>query len=391
MIKITVPPLSESVSEAALLEWQKAPGDTVREGDVLVEVETDKIAMEVYAPCNGTLKKVHLQAGASVKGGELLAEIEEGEVAAAEEKPAAAEEKSAAEKAAPAAAAPPPAAAAPAAPSAKKIASEQGVDLSAVSGSGRGGRITKGDVLSALSAAAPVSGARTVQRAAMSRARKRISERLMESQHGTATLTTFNEVNMQAVMDLRAAYRDAFEKKHGVKLGFMSFFVKAAVAGLQEYPIINASVEGDDILYHEYYDIGVAVAASRGLVVPVLRDADVHSMATIEKTIADFGQRAQKGALGLEELSGGTFSITNGGVFGSMLSTPIINPPQSAILGIHATKPRPVAENGNVVIRPICYIALSYDHRIIDGREAVLFLVAVKNALEDPSRLLLGV
>lgn len=394
MKKIVVPELSESVSEAALLEWHKSAGDTVREGDVLVEVETDKITMEVYAPCSGTLKKVHLDAGASVKGGDLLAEIEEGEVA--EEKPAPAEKTAAPAAAAPAAApavAAAPAAAAPAAPSAKKIASEQGINLAAVSGSGKGGRITKGDVLaaSAGSAAAPVAGGRVVQRAAMSRARRRISERLMESQHGTATLTTFNEVNMQAVMDLRAAYRDDFEKKHGVKLGFMSFFVKAAVAGLQEFPIINASVEGDDILYHEYYDIGVAVAASRGLVVPILRDADVHSMATIEKTIADFGARAQTGALALEELTGGTFSITNGGVFGSMLSTPIINPPQSAILGIHATKPRPVAENGEVVVRPVCYIALSYDHRIIDGREAVLFLVAVKNALEDPARLLLNV
>ena len=240
------------------------------------------------------------------------------------------------------------------------------------------------------SAAAPL-GARNQQRAAMSRARIRIAERLMESQHQTATLTTFNEVNMQAVMDLRAAYRDNFEKKHGAKLGFMSFFVKAAVAGLKEYPIVNASVDGNDILYHEYYDIGVAVAASRGLVVPVVRDADVHSMATIEKTISDFGKRAQSGGLSLDELMGGTFSITNGGVFGSMLSTPIINPPQSAILGIHATTPRPVVENGEVVVRPICYIALSYDHRIIDGREAVLFLVAVKNALENPARLLLEV
>lgn len=382
MKKILVPELSESVSEANLLDWHAKAGDAVREGDVLVEIETDKITMEVYAACDGVLKKVHLEAGASVKGGDLLAEIEEGKVAA-KPKPAAAE-KAGAEKAPPQKAS----AAKPAAPSARKIAGEQGVDLSAVSGSGKGGRITKGDVLAA--ASAPL-GARSEQRAAMSRARQRIAERLMESQRGTATLTTFNEVNMQAVLDLRAAHRDEFEKKHGVKLGFMSFFIKAAVAGLREYPIINASVDGSDIVYHEYYDIGVAVAAARGLVVPIVRDADAHSMATIEKTIADFGQRAKSGALALEELSGGTFSITNGGVFGSMLSTPIINPPQSAILGIHATTPRPVAENGEVVIRPVCYVALSYDHRIIDGREAVLFLVAVKSALENPARLLLDI
>lgn len=387
MKEVLVPQLSESVSEATLLDWQKAVGDSVREGDVLVEVETDKITMEIYAPCDGVLKAVHKQPGDNLASNDLLAEIEPGEVAAASP-PA-----TAAPPAAPAAAAAAPVAAPVAAPSAKKIASEQGVDLTAVSGSGKGQRITKGDVLQAVaaSAAAPVAGGRADQRAAMSRARKRIAERLMESQHQTATLTTFNEVNMQAVMELRAAYREQFAETHGVKLGFMSFFVKAAVAGLKQYPVINASVDGDDIVYHEYYDIGVAVAAARGLVVPIVRDADVHSMATIEKTIADFGQRAQTGALALEELTGGTFSITNGGVFGSMLSTPIINPPQSAILGIHATKPRPVAENGEVVVRPICYIALSYDHRIIDGREAVLFLAAVKNALEDPARLLLEV
>ncbi|MCH9705912.1 MAG: 2-oxoglutarate dehydrogenase complex dihydrolipoyllysine-residue succinyltransferase [Proteobacteria bacterium] len=387
MKKILVPELSESVAEATLLEWHKSAGDSVREGDVLVEIETDKITMEVYASCDGVLKNIHLKAGSSVKGGDLLAEVEPGSVAAPVPAPAAAEAPAEAKPAAPSAA--PATTAVAAAPSAKKIAKEQGVDLSSVAGSGKGGRITKGDVLQA-SAAAPL-GARNQQRAAMSRARIRIAERLMESQHQTATLTTFNEVNMQAVMDLRAAYRDNFEKKHGAKLGFMSFFVKAAVAGLKEYPIVNASVDGNDILYHEYYDIGVAVAASRGLVVPVVRDADVHSMATIEKTISDFGKRAQSGGLSLDELMGGTFSITNGGVFGSMLSTPIINPPQSAILGIHATTPRPVVENGEVVVRPICYIALSYDHRIIDGREAVLFLVAVKNALENPARLLLEV
>ena len=385
MKQVVVPELSESVAEAALLAWQKNTGDTVREGDVLVEVETDKITMEVYAGVNGVLKKIHRQEGTSVKGGDLLAEIEEGEVAA--EQPPASPPPAPAQPASP-----PPAPAQPkaaAAPSAKKIAAEQGINLTTVSGSGKDGRITKGDVLAVASAAAPVAAGRIDQRAPMSRARRRIAERLMQSQQETATLTTFNEVNMQAVMDLRAACRDEFEKEHGVRLGFMSFFVKAAVAGLKKYPIINASTDGDDIIYHEYFDIGVAVAAERGLVVPILRDADVHSMAVIEQTISDFGQRAQKGGLTLEELTGGTFSITNGGVFGSMLSTPIINPPQSAILGIHATKPRPVAENGEVVIRPVCYIALSYDHCIIDGREAVLFLVAVKNALENPARLLL--
>ena len=280
-------------------------------------------------------------------------------------------------------------ASAPAMPSAKKIAAEQGVNLQTIAGSGKGGRITKGDVLSA--GKQPTGRQRAERREKMTRLRTRIAERLMQSQNQTATLSTFNEVNMKAVIDLRAAYRDSFEKKHGVKLGFMSFFVKAAVAALKEYPVINASVDGGDIVHHDYHDIGVAVGTPRGLVVPILRDADWLSMADIENSIADFGRRAQSGALTMEEITGGTFSITNGGVFGSMLSTPIINPPQSAILGVHATRPRPIAENGEVVIRPMNYLALSYDHRIIDGREAVLFLVAIKNALEDPARLLLEV
>ena len=273
-------------------------------------------------------------------------------------------------------------------PAAKKIAAEKGVDLQTISGSGKGGRITKGDVLA--TTAKPVA-TRGERREKMTKLRARIAERLMQSQNQTATLSTFNEANMQAVIDMRAAYREFFEKKHGVKLGFMSFFVKAAIAALKEYPIINASVDGDDIVYHGEQDIGVAVGTPRGLVVPIVRNADSLSMADIEIKIADFGARAQTGALALEEIIGGTFTITNGGVFGSMLSTPIINPPQSAILGVHATRPRPVAENGEVVIRPMNYLALSYDHRIIDGREAVLFLVAVKNALEDPARLLLEV
>ena len=378
MKKVNVPELSESVSEAVLLEWQKAPGDTVQEGDVIVSVETDKIVMEIYAPCAGALKSIHKKTGEQVAAGDLLAEIDDSVTAP----PAAVSDSKSAP--APAPNSPSATTATTAMPSAKKIAAEQGVDLQQVAGSGKGGRITKGDVLAA-------AGGGREHRVPMSKLRARIAERLMQSQNDTATLTTFNEVNMQAIMDLRAAYRDDFEKAHGVKLGFMSFFVKAAVFALQRFPIINASVDGGDIIYHEYYDIGVAVGTPRGLVVPIVRAADLLTMGEIEATIADFGSRAQSGALTLEEITGGTFSITNGGVFGSMLSTPIINPPQSAILGVHATKPRPVAENGCVVIRPMNYLALSYDHRIIDGREAVLFLSAIKAALENPARMLLGV
>ena len=373
MKKVLVPELSESVSEATLLEWQKNPGDAVTEGEVIVAIETDKIVLEVYAPCAGALEQTHQEAGAQVKTGELLATIDEtAKVVAPPPQESPAKDSS-------------PPAAAPAMPSAKKIAAEQGVDLQSVAGTGKGGRVTKGDVLMA------AAGGGREHRVPMTKLRTRIAERLMQSQNDTATLSTFNEVNMQAVIDLRADYRDAFEKTHGVKLGFMSFFVKAAVAALQRYPVINASVDGSDIVYHEFYDIGVAVGTPRGLVVPIVRGAETLSMADIEKTIVDYGARAQTGALTLEEITGGTFSITNGGVFGSMLSTPIINPPQSAILGVHATKPRPVAENGAVVIRPMNYLALSYDHRIIDGREAVLFLVAIKDALENPARMLLGV
>ena len=388
MKKILVPELSESVSEAVLLEWQKQPGAPVREGEVLTSVETDKIVLEVYAPCDGILKTAVKSAGDSVAAGDVLGEIDD-TVAIPEEKPAVKEilPPAAAKSAAiPAAtkSAPTPTAQPAAMPSAKKAAAEQGVDLQTVAGSGKGGRITKGDVFAA-------AGGGREHRVPMTKLRARIAERLMQSQNDTATLTTFNEVNMQAVMSLRGEYRDLFEKTHGVKLGFMSFFVKAAVAALRQFPVINASVDGADIVYHEYYDIGVAVGTPRGLVVPILRGADSLSMADIEKNIADFGARAQTGALTMDEITGGTFSITNGGVFGSMLSTPILNPPQSAILGVHATKPRPVAENGEVVIRPMNYLALSYDHRIIDGREAVLFLGAIKNALENPARILLGV
>jgi len=394
---VLVPQLSESISEATLLEWKKQPGEAVEIDEILIEVETDKVVLEVPAPAAGVLKEIVKGDGSTVTAGEVLARIDTEGKASAAAAPAA-------EAPAAAAAAAPAPAAAITSPAAGKILSEKGVDPANVQGTGRGGRITKGDALGASAdaapaqkAAAPVAPAslsldgRPEQRVPMSRLRARVAERLLQSQQENAILTTFNEVNMQAVMDLRKKYRDSFEKEHGVKLGFTSFFVKAAVAALKKYPIINASVDGKDIIYHGYFDIGIAVSSPRGLVVPILRNADQMSIADIEKTIADFGARARDGKLTLEELTGGTFSISNGGVFGSMLSTPIINPPQSAILGIHATKDRPVVEDGQIVIRPMNYLALSYDHRIIDGREAVLSLVTMKEALEDPQRLLLDV
>ncbi|NYT24962.1 2-oxoglutarate dehydrogenase complex dihydrolipoyllysine-residue succinyltransferase [Alcaligenaceae bacterium] len=398
---VLVPQLSESISEATLLNWKKQPGEAVEADEILIEVETDKVVLEVPAPASGVLKEIVKGDGSIVTSGEVLARIDtEAKASAA---PAAAPAEAPA--AAPAAAAPAaPAASAITSPAAGKILAEKGVDPAGVEGTGRGGRITKGDALGAGTAAAPAQKAaapvapptlsldgRPEQRVPMSRLRARVAERLLQSQQENAILTTFNEVNMQAIMDLRKKYKDNFEKEHGVKLGFTSFFVKAAVAALKKYPVVNASVDGKDIIYHGYFDIGIAVGSPRGLVVPILRNADQLSIADIEKTIADFGNRARDGKLSLEELTGGTFSISNGGVFGSMLSTPIINPPQSAILGIHATKERPVAENGQVVIRPMNYLALSYDHRIIDGREAVLALVAMKEALEDPQCLLLDV
>lgn len=398
---VLVPQLSESISEATLLEWKKQPGEMVQADEILIEVETDKVVLEVPAPASGVLSEIVKANGSTVTSGDVLARIDsEGKASAAA--PAAAEE--AAPAAAPAAAAPAASAASSvASPAAAKILAEKGVEASSVEGSGRGGRITKGDALQANApaaskpAAAPVAPAtlsldgRPEQRVPMSRLRARIAERLLQSQSENAMLTTFNEVNMQAVLDLRKKYKDQFEKEHGVKLGFMSFFVKAAVAALKKYPVLNASVDGKDVIYHGYFDIGVAVGSPRGLVVPILRNADQMSIADIEKQIADFGARARDGKLTLEEMTGGTFSISNGGVFGSMLSTPIINPPQSAILGIHATKDRAVVENGQIVVRPMNYLAMSYDHRIIDGREAVLGLVAMKEALEDPQRLLLNV
>ncbi len=398
---VLVPQLSESISEATLLEWKKQPGEMVQADEILIEVETDKVVLEVPAPASGVLSEIVKANGSTVTSGDVLARIDsEGKASAAA--PAAPAEEAA--PAAPAAAAPAASSAASsvASPAAAKILAEKGVEASSVEGSGRGGRITKGDALEANAAAAKPAAApvapptlsldgRPEQRVPMSRLRARIAERLLQSQSENAMLTTFNEVNMQAVLDLRKKYKDQFEKEHGVKLGFMSFFVKAAVAALKKYPVLNASVDGKDIIYHGYFDIGVAVGSPRGLVVPILRNADQMSIADIEKQIADFGARARDGKLTLEEMTGGTFSISNGGVFGSMLSTPIINPPQSAILGIHATKDRAVVENGQIVVRPMNYLAMSYDHRIIDGREAVLGLVAMKEALEDPQRLLLNV
>ena len=418
LVEVKVPQLSESVSEATLVSWHKKAGEFVNRDENLIDIETDKVVLETPAPEAGVLKSITKPNGSSVTSNELIAIIDTDAKPAAGAPAAAAPAASATAPApgAPAAPVPPaPAAAAAAAlPAARKMMTEQRVDPASVEGTGRGGRVTKGDVLAALetkpaAAAAPAGGkapaaplaapplvqlsaglsGRPEQRVPMSRLRQRVAERLVQSQATAAILTTFNEVNMQPVIDLRNRYKERFEKEHGVKLGFMSFFVKAAVHALKKYPVVNASIDGADIVYHGYFDIGIAVGSPRGLVVPILRDADQKSLAAIEKDIADFGRRAGEGKLTIEELTGGTFSISNGGVFGSMLSTPIINPPQSAILGVHATKERPVAENGQVVIRPINYLALSYDHRIIDGREAVLSLVAMKEALEDPARMLL--
>ncbi|WP_175819959.1 2-oxoglutarate dehydrogenase complex dihydrolipoyllysine-residue succinyltransferase [Burkholderia sp. BCC0419] len=421
IVEVKVPQLSESVSEATMLQWKKKPGEAVAQDEILIELETDKVVLEVPAPAAGVLAQVLQNDGDTVVADQLIATIDtEAKAGAAEAAAGAAEVKPAAAPAAAAPAAQPVAAAASssaaASPAAAKLLAEKGLSTGDVAGSGRDGRVTKGDALAAGSApkaapaAAPAKTAaakpalpevkvpasaatwlsdRPEQRVPMSRLRARIAERLLESQQTNAILTTFNEVNMAPVMELRNKYKDKFEKEHGVKLGFMSFFVKAAVHALKKFPLVNASIDGNDIVYHGYFDIGIAVGSPRGLVVPILRNADQLSLAEIEKKIAEFGQKAKDGKLSIEEMTGGTFSISNGGVFGSMLSTPIINPPQSAILGVHATKERPVVENGQIVIRPINYLALSYDHRIIDGREAVLSLVAMKDALEDPARLLL--
>jgi 2-oxoglutarate dehydrogenase E2 component (dihydrolipoamide succinyltransferase) len=389
IFEVKVPQLSESVAEATLLQWKKKVGDAVGQDEILIEIETDKVVLEVPAPSAGVLTEIIVGDGGTVVAEQLIAKIDSTAVATA---PAAT-----ALTAAPAKAAPVKSASA-AAPSAAKILAENNMSAGQVAGTGRDGRITKGDALNAaaggaksapLPKAAMPTGERPEERVPMSRLRARIAERLLESQANNAILTTFNEVNMGPVIALRNKYKEQFEKVHGVKLGFMSFFVKAATHALKKFPLLNASVDGNDIVYHGYFDIGIAVSSPRGLVVPILRDVDQMNLADIEKKIADFGAKARDGKLSIEELTGGTFSISNGGVFGSMLSTPIINPPQSAILGIHATKDRAVVENGQVVVRPINYLAFSYDHRIIDCREAVLGLVAMKDSLEDPSRLLL--
>ncbi|MDH4416801.1 MAG: 2-oxoglutarate dehydrogenase complex dihydrolipoyllysine-residue succinyltransferase [Acidovorax sp.] len=419
IVEVKVPQLSESVAEATMLTWKKKPGEAVAVDEILIEIETDKVVLEVPAPSAGVLSEIIQGDGATVVADQLIAKIDT-------------EGKAGAAAAAPAAAAPAPAAAptaAPAAaggskgdvamPAAAKLLADNNLSVSAVAGSGKDGRVTKGDVLAAVAGGAKAAVAapsviptgvpskalpqvaapagkedlsgRPEQRVPMSRLRARVAERLLQSQSTNAILTTFNEVNMAPVMDLRKKFQDSFTKEHGTKLGFMSFFVKAAVHALKKYPVLNASVDGNDIVYHGYFDIGIAVGSPRGLVVPILRNADQMSFADIEKKIAEFGKKAAEGKLGIEEMTGGTFSISNGGTFGSMLSTPIINPPQSAILGVHATKDRAVVENGQIVVRPMNYLAMSYDHRIIDGREAVLGLVAMKDALEDPSRLLFDI
>lgn len=413
IVEVKVPQLSESVAEATMLQWKKKVGDTVAADDILIEIETDKVVLEVPAPSAGVLSEIIQPDGSTVTAEQLIARIDtDGKVAAA----------STAVAAAPAAAAPASAPVAPAAsmagvamPAAAKLMADNQLAAGSVAGTGKDGRVTKGDVLSAVAGrgaqptaaviptgvptkalpqvAAPAVhlGDRPEQRVPMTRLRARVAERLLQSQSTNAILTTFNEINMAPVMEMRKRMQERFEKEHGVKLGFMSFFVKAAVHALKKFPVLNASVDGNDIVYHGYFDIGIAVGSPRGLVVPILRNADQMSFAEIEKKIAEFGQKAKDGKLGIEEMTGGTFSISNGGTFGSMLSTPIINPPQSAILGVHATKDRAVVENGQVVVRPMNYFAMSYDHRIIDGREAVLGLVAMKEALEDPARLLFDI
>jgi 2-oxoglutarate dehydrogenase E2 component (dihydrolipoamide succinyltransferase) len=422
IVEVKVPQLSESIAEATMLQWKKKAGEAVTEDEILIEIETDKVVLEVPAPSSGILTEIIQPDGATVTAEQLIAKIDTSATASAA--PASAQ----AAPATPAPAAPAPAAAAAvsasgsksdvAMPAAAKMLADNNMKTGDVSGTGRDGRVTKGDVIGAMAApqqakapaSAPVAapkaalpqvtsrasssqdlGERPEQRVPMSRLRARIAERLLQSQSTNAILTTFNEVNMAPVMEMRKKFQDTFTKEHGTKLGFMSFFVKAAVHALKKYPVINASIDGNDVVYHGYFDIGIAVGSPRGLVVPILRNADQMSFADIEKKIAEYGKKAQDGKLGIEEMTGGTFSISNGGTFGSMLSTPIINPPQSAILGVHATKDRAVVENGQIVIRPMNYLALSYDHRIIDGREAVLGLVAMKEALEDPSRLLFDI
>ncbi len=420
IVEVKVPQLSESVAEATMMQWKKKAGDAVVADEILIEIETDKVVLEVPAPASGVLAELVVEGGATVAGEQLIARIDtEGTIAAAAPVPAsvaAARALEASAVKAPVAPAPAPMAGV-AMPAAAKLMADNRMPAGSVSGTGKDGRITKGDVIASTTAktAAPVAapssiptgvpvrslpqvmlpavdlGDRPEERVPMTRLRARVAERLLQSQSTNAILTTFNEVNMAPVMEMRKRFQEKFEKEHGVKIGFMSFFVKAAVHALKKYPVINASVDGNDIVYHGYFDIGIAVGSPRGLVVPILRNADQMSFADIEKKISEYGNKARDGKLSIEEMTGGTFSISNGGVFGSMLSTPIINPPQSAILGVHATKERAVVENGQIVIRPMNYLAMSYDHRIIDGRDAVLGLVAMKEALEDPARLLFDI
>jgi 2-oxoglutarate dehydrogenase E2 component (dihydrolipoamide succinyltransferase) len=387
-VEIKVPPLGESVTEATIAKWYKKPGDAVKVDEILLELETDKVTLEVNAQATGMLQEITAKEGDSVTVGQVVGQIAEGAAGDASPSPAPAASKPAE--------APKPAVTVteegPLSPAARKMATENNLNPANIPGTGKDGRITKGDVIDALSKPASVSvsspSAKPEERVKMTRLRKRIAERLKESQNTAAILTTFNEVDMSNIIALRNQYKDSFEKKHGVKLGFMSFFVKASIAALKELPAVNAEIDGDDIVYKNYYDIGVAVGTEQGLVVPVVRDADKLSFAGVEKTIGDLGKKARDGKLAVSDLSGGTFSISNGGVYGSLLSTPIINPPQSGILGMHKTMDRPVAINGKVEIRPMMYLALSYDHRIIDGKEAVTFLVRVKECIENPERLL---
>ena len=421
IVEVKVPQLSESVAEATMLQWKKKAGDFVAIDEILIEIETDKVVLEVPAPAAGVLAELVVGDGATVAAEQLIARIDtEGKAGAAASAPSSAPAAPMAAMASPSARAGGIATgsmAGVAMPAAAKLMADNSLAAGSVAGTGKDGRVTKGDVLGAVAAGntpksiavnvAPTRataaslpqvasksmhlGDRPEQRVPMSRLRARIAERLLQSQSSNAILTTFNEVNMAPVMEMRKRFQEKFEKEHGVKIGFMSFFVKAAVHALKKYPVINSSVDGTDIVYHGYFDIGIAVGSPRGLVVPILRNADQMSFADIEKKITEYGTKARDGKLGIEEMTGGTFSISNGGTFGSMLSTPIINPPQSAILGVHATKDRAVVENGVIVVRPMNYLAMSYDHRIIDGREAVLGLVAMKEALEDPARLLFDI
>jgi 2-oxoglutarate dehydrogenase E2 component (dihydrolipoamide succinyltransferase) len=387
-IEVKVPVLPESVEDATIAAWHKQPGDSVKRDEKLVDLETDKVVLEVPSPADGTIQEIRAQEGATVLSDDVLAVIEEGAV----EQPAAAttEQSPAAEAAA---TEPEPAAAEKSpetpklSPAARRVAEEEKVEVERVAGTGRGGRVTKGDVLSFLKG----GGSRQEERVKMTRLRSRIAERMKEAQNTAAILTTFNEVDLKAVMDLRRRHQEEFTSKHGIKLGLMSFFIKACCDALRKYPVVNASIEGDEIVYHNYQDIGIAVSTERGLMVPIIRNAESLGLAELEQAIAAFAEKARDGSITLEDLQGGTFSITNGGVFGSLLSTPLLNPPQSAILGMHALKERPVVIDGEIVVRPMMYLAMSYDHRIIDGKDSVQFLVAVKNALEDPARLLLGI